>query len=219
MVDWVQILRDLVKHEGRDSKAFKVSKWVQPLFKTMNMIAPVILDSTPIDRNISGPILGVITHILSITQKAIDFQEGIENALEEMLGKLDFLDEYDTIFPKDFRVRHSLIDVYSVILTFSLDVSHFYVDRTGHRHPTILRIAYPAWKDFREQYNGIYSKYMQCISLVKEAVDLAYKKQSLSYQETVFSLIKNQSDALGKITAVSEKQDDLERETRLSRMS
>ncbi len=225
LVDWIQTLENLVKREGRDSKSLKVAKWALPLFKTMNMIAPVIFDNAPVDKNISGPILGAITQLLSVTKKATDFQEGVEKTLEDMITKLGFLNDFEDIFPKDLKVRRGLIAVYSIILTFAVEASRFFVNKKGSKAAPVLKFLYPTWKEFKEPYDGLLVKFDRRVGDLRDIVNASHLREMrrLALEERAFMI--RQADQFtittaidSKVTGIKQQLDEQENDQRLERL-
>ncbi|KAH8901575.1 ankyrin [Thozetella sp. PMI_491] len=195
LVDWVQQLEIVVKHEGQQSKSLKVVRWIKPVFQTMNLIAPVIVDNSPLDPRITGVFLGSIAHVLAISKKADDFQKGVELTLENMVTKLDFLNDYgENIFPRDFKLRRSLIALYSVILKFTVAVSRFFVNDKGKKKLAIKRIAYPAWQDFQQSYGDVQAEFDQRLADFTLAVNACRDREINRLVQEQVAITRRQDD-------------------------
>jgi hypothetical protein len=157
---YVQIIEKDIQDSNKSSKTLKVAKWIKPVFKTLNMIAPTAINYAPVDPRMSGIVLGAITNVLSISSRYVDYQEGIEGMISDMASKLDFVGQYgDSIFPKDLELRKALIRVYSVILKFCVDASRLFINEKGKKRAAILRVGKSSWETFQSKFGDVRAEF------------------------------------------------------------
>lgn len=158
-----------MEEQQEDSVAGKIAGWIEPLFKTLNIIAPIATNLSPLDPRFSSLILGGITSVLSLSSKYLDFQEKLANMLSEMIEKLNVLIEYESNYPKDSRVGKALVGVYGVILEFCVKGSKLFVDDKGKKKLGGRVAVKSSWSSFEGEFGKLKTQFQTRLEVFQMA--------------------------------------------------
>jgi hypothetical protein len=183
---YTQAIAKHIKDNNKNSKSIRVAKWIRPVLEGLNIIVPVVLDSTPVDPRVLSIVPGAIANVLAVSSKYVEYQEKLEWKISELASKLDFAKQYgEHIFPKSLELRKSLIRLYLVIFGFCVSASRLFITAQGTKRATIKRVARSAWatfeKDFEEytiEFNRRYDDFQYATNICRdEAIADIHQKQ------------------------------------------
>lgn len=193
---YVQAVEKTIKDSNKSSRLLRVAKWIRPIFRTMNMIAPLVRDFAPIDPRISGIVLGAISNALAVSTKFVDYQKSLVGQIAKMAFKLDLITQYgDSIFPKDLDLNRSMIKLYAVILKFCIDASRLFIDDLGKKKVSVLRLGKSTWESFESKFGYIDKEFDSRLEDLKLAIGLC-RDRRLSYQQDLLVDLSNQTKSL-----------------------
>lgn len=214
---YLQALQKAVEKQQESSKAIKVAKWIKPLFQTMNIVAPIATNLSPLDPRFSSLILGAITSILSLSSKFLDSQEKLAKMLADMVEKLNSLIDYESIHPGDSKVHKALIGVYGVVLQFCVEASRLFIDDKGRKRGGGKLFVENSWENFEKKFGELRNDFNSRLELFKLTRDARLERDLRSFmgrQESFIEATYHKAFLIGHEVKEEDRRRALEREQR-----
>ena len=187
-------LQEACQESGESSRVAKAFRLINPIFKTVNMYAPIAQTMVQADPTPSALVLGGITCIMSISSRFLDYQEKIADKLDSMGGKLEFLLEYGSeIYPNDKKVQEALVEVCVDILQFCSEAWSLFRHKNGERRSSARTFLDSLWTSFDIKFGDINRKFDKDLAKFKDAAKKCDRQRDVMFKSLELQYMQRQS--------------------------
>lgn len=149
LISYAEAVDEVIDVKISKSKAGRSSRWITPLVDFLNICKPLteaLGEAYPPARLVLGGVL----FALSMTQRAIKYQESLVQFLNKVMSSLGQLEEFRTSFPDASEIQEALVDVFDIILQVCARVSTLFMDNKGKQKSSLRLLPRSFDKDFGE---------------------------------------------------------------------
>lgn len=149
LISYAEAVDEVIDVKISKSKAGRSSRWITPLVDFLNICKPLteaLGEAYPPARLVLGGVL----FALSMTQRAIKYQESLVQFLNKVMSSLGQLEEFRTSFPDTSEIQEALVDVFDIILQVCARVSTLFMDNKGKQKSSLRLLPRSFDKDFGE---------------------------------------------------------------------
>ncbi|KAH8655366.1 ankyrin repeat-containing domain protein, partial [Xylariales sp. PMI_506] len=199
----------------KTSKTLRVQKWIEPLVEIVNICKP-LADSLQEVYPPAGLILGGIFFIMSMSKKAVEYQEAVVRFLTTILKNLRVMEKCKDIFPSTPELQLALIDVYGDILKFCAKASAPFIDNKGKPKSSISLLLRSQIKTFENEFGELSKSLTMHLEVFDRAVALVSGQMLIQLQQTQFVGAKVQAKAYNEFHVAEKRRvvDEQKRDTR-----
>lgn len=193
LTEYVSSIEDLCRKQGNQSRGRRVARLFRPLFRTMNMYAPVAQTMIQADPTSSALILGGITCIMSISDRYLEYQEKIVEILADMEEKLGVLVDYGSnIYQDNDSVQGALMEVFGDILEFCSKAWQMFRDKDGQPRSSLHQFVKSLGSSFEMQFGAILKKFEKDLQTFADRAQLCDRRETKDFRSLQVQFMKHQ---------------------------